>query len=230
MVYVGEKVKKYYRFNLNVKKLNPLTLIGLIPIMIFLSLRNVNLNMNGFVFVEMILYFFVHEIFHGIAFSLFVKNKSNVKFGALLEKGVFYTMCQERINKKQIIISLLFPLIFLTIIAFPIGLIIHSDNLCLLALFNLIGASGDVLMALLAHKMPDDIEYIDYDNSVGCTFISRHDLSKYKVFALDYMNSGNDSDKLIDKSIKRIYISKKSYIVLAFYLLVAIFIIVLDYI
>ena len=54
---------------------------------------------------------FLHEFLHGLGFSLGkgVLHKSIV-YGAYLEKGIFYCMCKQLICKKDIMVSLLFPL------------------------------------------------------------------------------------------------------------------------
>ena len=90
-------------------------------------------------------------------------------------------MCQERINKKALYISLLAPLFILTIIALPLGFIINNFTLQILAVFNLAGAIGDIMMVLFLTKLPKDIVYIDYDNVIGFYLISKEDLSKYKT-------------------------------------------------
>lgn len=215
-------MKKYYKFNLDMVWANVIaTIVLVVSAVVFLFFdRTYQMDIN--IIIYMVLYLALHEVFHGIAFSIYAKDVKNIKYGAALEKGVFYAMCQERINKKAIVVSLLFPFIFLTVIALPIGVLIHSENLIILALINFSGATGDLFMVNLIRKMPKDIEYIDYDNSVGCYLLSKEDLSKYKAIGLKYVESGKDEDKLINKDIKRITISKWSIIILA--------ILVVDYI
>ena len=212
-------MKKYYKFNLDMVWANVIaTIVLVVSAVVFLFFdRTYQMDIN--IIIYMVLYLALHEVFHGIAFSIYAKDVKNIKYGAALEKGVFYAMCQERINKKAIVVSLLFPFIFLTVIALPIGVLIHSENLIILALINFSGATGDLFMVNLIRKMPNDIEYIDYDNSVGCYLLSKEDLSKYKAIGLKYIESGKDEDKLINKNIKRITISKWSVIILAILLI-----------
>lgn len=165
-------------------------------------------------FVGMILYFGLHEIFHGIGYSIFANNKKKIKYGVMLEKGVLYAMCQEEISKKGIIISLLFPIIFLTIIPIIVGGIFSLKFLLIYAIINLIGAIGDITMLLLILKFPSDVTYIDYDNVIGAYFLSKEDLSKYKSIGMKYIESGIHSEKLINENIQFIYISKISWIIL----------------
>jgi hypothetical protein len=139
----------------------------------------------------------------------------------MLEKGVLYAMCQERISKKGIIISLLAPTVVLTCIAIIPAYIFKIDLLAMLAVFNLAGAAGDLLMTTFAIKLPKDSKYIDYDNVIGFYLLSKEDLSKLKSPFLKFIESGKDSDNLINKDIKPIYISKVSYIILGFFLVIA---------
>ena len=138
-------------------------------------------------------------------------------------------MCQEEINKKAIIISLLFPLIFLTVITGIIGIIFKIDGLTLLSILNLSGASGDILMLLLIFKLPKDIKYIDYDNAIGCYFVSKQDLSKYKSIGVKYIESGEHKSSLINKDIPRIFISKPNIPILLIFLIFGILLAILDF-
>ena len=224
-------MKKYYKFDLDIVVANVVAIVVLVlSILLFLILkRGGNLLFPGTGIVIMLIYFILHEIFHGIGYSLFAKDKKNIKYGAVLEKSVFYAMCQEPIGKKAIIISLLFPLIFLTVITGIVGIIFNIDGLILLSILNLSGACGDILMLFLIFKLPDDIKYIDYDNNIGCYFISKHDLSKYKSFGIKYVESKEHKDSLINKKIPKIYISKQSVPILVFIIILSIILIIFDF-
>ncbi len=205
-------MKKYYKFELNMMVANVLALVlmmGVFLLYVFYK-KEIAIGFSGLYLLVMLFYFLLHEIFHGIGYSFFVKNRKSIKYGCILEKGVFYAMCQEKISKKGILVSLLFPLIFLTVIVGLIGLIINNDGLCILAIINLAGAAGDLLMFFFILKLPKEIKYIDYDNVIGCYFVSKEDLSKYTSFGIIYRESGADKKELINTSIPRIFISKKS--------------------
>ncbi len=210
--------KKYYKFELNVTILSILSIVILIGLIMLDGLlmgdRVISFDDNTFIILILAYFAYVaiHEIFHGIGFSLFVKDKKNVKYGAALEKGVFYAMCQERISKKGIIVSLLFPIIFLTLIPYPIAIICNWPLLEILALCNLAAAVGDLALLGLVVKLPKNIQYIDYDNVIGAYFVSEDDLSKYKALCCKFKECGEDSDDLINKNIKFITVSKASWI------------------
>ena len=111
-------MKKYYKFELNMMVANVLALVlmmGVFLLYVFYK-KEISIGFSGLYLLVMLFYFLLHEIFHGIGYSFFVKNRKSIKYGCILEKGVFYAMCQEKISKKGILVSLLFPLIFLTVI------------------------------------------------------------------------------------------------------------------
>lgn len=215
---------KYYKFELNMVWANIISVLLLIVGFIVFILTYGIFEYTNYLslVISFVLYLAIHEIIHGLAFSYFCKNKYNVKYGAALEKGVFYAMCQERINKKAVLISLMAPTFFLTFIALIIAYIFRIDLLGILAIFNLSGATGDILMTLFVLRLPDDIKYIDYDNVIGFYLLSKKDLSKYKSKFLVFKESGKDSDKLINKDIKTLTISKPSWIILGAFIIITI--------
>ena len=221
-------MKKYYKFELNVTALSALSLILLIVFVgaDFMIRNNYDSFISGFgmrwFLLAYLVYIVLHEVCHGIGFTLFVKNKKNVKYGAALEKGVLYAMCQERISKTGIIISLLFPIIFLTIITFIIAILCNFYLLELLSLVNIASAVGDLALLGLIIKLPKDIQYIDYDNVIGAYLISENDLSKYKSLMVKYVECGEDKEELENKDIKFITISKESWIYLIVLLVIGI--------
>lgn len=207
---------KFYKFELDMVKTNIFALILIIPYIISCIIFDdfFDSPFGGedflFFFIAMVIYFILHEICHGIGYSIFAKDKSNIKFGIALEKGVLYAMCQERISKTGAIVSLILPFLILTVIAIPLGIIIDESILVELALINLMGASGDLLMLNLIRKLPKDAEYIDYNTDIGAYFLSQEDLSDKKSFAMKCTDSGVHQEKLIDKSFKRFNVTKVS--------------------
>lgn len=211
------KKEKYYKFELNMTLAN---IIALVEVIILLIINRI-FNWIDFtdipyvlVFALIIFYTIIHEIFHGISFSFNTKEKEMIKYGAYLEKGVCYAACQSEISKKGIIISLLFPTIILTIVPLPFAILYHLDVFMICILYNFIGAIGDLLMTYFIIKLPKDIKYIDYDITIGATFISNENLEPYSSKVMKLIESGDHKKSNIDKSVKKVYISKTSIIVL----------------
>ncbi|MDE6141484.1 MAG: DUF3267 domain-containing protein, partial [Bacilli bacterium] len=167
-----ELTKNYYRFDMDLKTMNILASILYIIFFVYLF-GNTYFSQFEFSLLAIILmlaYFALHEICHGIGYALFAKDKKNIKFGAILEKGVFYAMCQEEISKTAIIVSLIFPILILTIIPLPFAYLYKNSLVLFLAMTNLIGAIGDIFLIKLVLKLPKNITYIDYDNNIGAYF------------------------------------------------------------
>ncbi|MCX4249544.1 MAG: DUF3267 domain-containing protein [Bacilli bacterium] len=218
-------MKNYYKYELNMLVANILSLVMMIVPIVILEIIGINVYTslsNGFLLISLLIYFIIHELLHALGFSLFAKNKKSLKFGIKLEKGVLYALCQEKISKSAILISLLLPLIILTFITFPISLLLKLNLLTLLSIANFGGAIGDILMFFLIIKTPKDIEYIDYNSDIGVYLLSKNDLSNIKSFGLKLIESGDSSNKKIDESIKRLYISRISTIILAVLIFISI--------
>lgn len=207
----------YYKFSLNMNIANVIAIIEFIIISTiayffkWIDFSNISYFL---VFFLILIYTAIHEGLHGIAFALNTKKWECIKYGILLEKGVFYAACQTPIEKKGIIFSLLFPTIILTFIPLPFAIYFHIDLLTICALYNFIGAIGDLMMTYFIIKLPKDIKYIDYDITVGATFISEDDLTPYSRRYMSLIEEGVHKDSNIDKSVKRFYCSKKSFIIL----------------
>ena len=76
------KEKKFYKYELNMTLLNILCFVlFFIPFFIIL-LCGYNFKIefsNPLIILELFGYMLVHEIFHGIGYSIFAKDKKNIK-------------------------------------------------------------------------------------------------------------------------------------------------------
>ena len=203
---------KYYRYSMNMKKLN----IFCIIIMIFAFLVIGYMSLFSYLdFKCLILYFFwmfLHEFIHGIGFNISGVKHKNIVYGANLEKGIFYCMCKEEISKKGIMISLFFPFIFIGVVTLVIGLVIYNPILIILSLLNIAGCAGDIAMIISFIKLPQ-FSYLDLDDCTGFVLVSKNDLSKYKLFGMDLIESDDYSKLGKASDFKKFTISKLSWIV-----------------
>lgn len=226
--------EKYYKYELDVKKMNVIILIAFIPFTILMCVFPIFFStaFDRFylTFAGLLIVFALHEVLHGIGYSFFAKDKKKIKYGVALEKGVLYAMCQDMISKKGIIVSLILPLIVLTFILGIVGIIIKSSLLIFLAVINLLGAIGDIMMIILTLKLPKDIKYIDYNADIGAYFISKEDISKINTFGLKCIESGTHTLDKVDNTIKRFTLSKGSIPYIIFFLVVIIADIIISYI
>lgn len=218
---------KYYTYKLDLTVLNVLTVLLFVFMTILTYFITGNLsfieNINLLSFIIIILWMFLHEMLHGVGFlSLGKVKRKNVVFGAEIEKGIFYCMCKERVSKINILIALVFPLFFIGIITYVLGLYFNSDILVLASIFNISGAIGDILMLVDILMMPRDINYLDLDDNTSFTILSNEDLSEKKYFSIKLEKFGKYSEKIKAKNFSKIIVSKYSKYFLFFYIILII--------
>lgn len=224
-----EKKINYYTYSLNMTTLNILAIILFIIVgsLVFMiechDNYSVTISPINF-FILMIIWLIIHEILHGIGFSIFKEVKlSNITFGMYLEKGVFYCMCKQNISKKVILTSLLFPITIIGFITLIIGMIINNYELVFLSILNIVSSIGDIVMTIYFLKCPNDIIYLDLDDCTSFTVLSNKSLDCIKVPSIILSKKGiYDEKKMYSKDRRRIVISKLSYLLLGIILILII--------
>lgn len=206
---------KYYKYKMNMKILNIVGVILMVVCMAIFYLLFNDYEMAFSFIVYLVLWLFLHEIVHGIAFMLFPKvDWKKVVFGAKLESGIFYCMCKQPISKKVILTSLLAPLVLIGIVTLIIALIYNLPTLAFLSLFNVSGAVGDILMTIMFLQLPKTIEYTDLDDCEGFVVLSNDNLEDKKYFGFDLIEHGKYSQDIVPHDFKRINCSKISLVIL----------------
>lgn len=203
---------KYYKYSMNMLKLNIFCAVLMIIVFALIFTMGLFPYLN---FECLILYFFwmfLHEFIHGIGFYVCGVKHKNIVYGANLEKGIFYCMCKEKISKRGIMVSLFFPFVFIGVLTLIIGLVINNSILIVLSLFNIAGCAGDIAMIISFVKLPS-FSYVDLDDCTGFALVSKNDLSKYKLFGMDLIESGDYSKLGHATDYKKFTISKLSWIV-----------------
>jgi len=214
---------KYFKYTMDMKTFNLVSIILFIPLFIIISILKLWEYVNIEFLVLYFLWMFLHELLHGMGFSINKNiNHKNIIYGAALEKGILYCMCKQEIKKKNIIISLLFPFIFIGITTFFIGLALNNPILQLLSLFNIVGSIGDLVMFFDFIKLPE-FNYLDLDDCTGFVLTSKEDLSKYKLFGINLIEKGNYNKLEQAKNYKKINITKLS--ICTFIILISILVI-----
>lgn len=204
--------KKYYTFEMDTGLLNIISIVLFVILIIitnFLGVENIFSGNHMFLsFVLMIPYLFLHEIFHSIAYVLHGASFKNVSYGAHIEKGILCCLCKQNIKKSNILISLIYPFVFLGVITYIIGICLNNKLLIFLSIYNMSGCSGDLIMffSFLGIK---NFEYSEYDNPTAFGLYSSDDLSKKKFLALKYIETKESLEITHDKKIS---ISKTSII------------------
>ena len=215
--------KKYYLFELDGLWLQGLSIVILVLMLILTGFLYDGMFMNSndliLVFAVIIPYLLLHELLHSLAYVLNGADYKNITYGVHLEKGIMCCLCKQNISKRNILISLLFPFIFIGVITYIVGIL--TDNLVLiwLSIFNISGCSGDLMMFWGLAKI-NNFEYSEYDNPMAFGIYTDEDLSKRNLLALRYIGS---ADKLDRHDMKKIKISKISIIFILIFLLLVMF-------
>ena len=206
--------KKYYIYQMNIKLINVLSLIIsfiLCVLLVILYRGRVDTLLNNGLSLAMVFlipYFCLHEVFHSIAYVLHGASFNKITYGAHIEKGILCCLCKQNITKKNILISLLYPFIFLVLLAFLIGYYFDLYFLVLLAVMNISGCAGDFIMFYHFVKLKN-YEFSEFDDPISFGLYTSDDLSKKKFKGLSFIK---ESSNLERKDFKKITISKPSII------------------
>jgi len=173
-------------------------------------------------FFLMLLFMVIHEILHSLAYCIYGGKFKKIIYGIELEKGVFYCLCKQNINKRNILNSLFFPLFYIGVVTYIIGIICNLPFLIWLSIFNISGCSGDIIMFIFMLKLNKNIKFTELDNPTSFAIYSEDDVSKINHFGLKYKGC---FDKVERNNFKKINISKFSLIFLLAILIIALIII-----
>ncbi|MBR3161238.1 MAG: DUF3267 domain-containing protein [Bacilli bacterium] len=223
-----KKELKYYTYKLDLKILNVVAIILFFIVggLVFLIEKNDSYVIDFDVISFCILIFvwlIVHELLHGLGFMIFKEvKKNNLTFGMFLEKGIFYVMCKQNIGRIIILTSLCFPIVIIGIITLIIGMYINSFMLVYLSIINIVASIGDIVMIIYFVKAPKDIIYLDLDDPTSFTVVSNEDLSNINVMGIDMVDNGKYDKKMGAKDKRRLIISKWSYMLLIFLVILVI--------
>ena len=219
--------KNYYIFQIDINTLNIWNTILLIVLLIpsyILYPSFIMDTINNYSFLEFFIYYFIymiiHEIIHSITYVLNGAKFSKITYGICLEKSVLCCLCKQDIKRKNIICSLLSPLIFIGIITYIISIIFKLPLLFTLSIFNIAGCIGDIIMFSFINKLDKNITFSEFDDPIGFSIASSTDISKNKYFGVNYITK---TDNLERKNFKKIYISKPSIIIILIFIMFGIF-------
>lgn len=221
-----KRSKKYYLFEMKMLPLNIVSILLIVFIGIITYLIDSEFFVESFYYVMdnfviffplMILYMGLHEVLHSISYCIYGANFKNIVYGIELEKGVFYCLCKQHIKRLNILNSLFFPLFYIGIVTYIIGIIYNMPYLLWLSIFNISGCSGDILMFIYMWKLNRDIEFTELDDCISFAIYSEEDVSKINHFGLKYKGT---CDSVPRDDFKKIKISKFSYLVFLVFLII----------
>ena len=222
--------KEYYFFKRNLKVINIVANLLFIAFLIFTLVVFPYIIIGFFEYSEsfsfcllflpiMMLYFGLHEIFHAIGYLVHGAKLKKLTFGIELEKGVFYCLCKQDISKKNILNSVMYPLFYIGIVTYVIGLVFNLPLLTILSMLNISGAAADIMYFIFIVKLPKDIKFSELDDGTSFARLSDQDVSLIKHTGLEFIGKQKNIER---KDFTRLKVSKLSYIVLAICLLMAV--------
>jgi len=125
-----------------------------------------NLGFFLFVYINGII---LHELLHGIVFSIYAKKGyKSVKFGVLWEFLTPYCHCKEPLKIREYIIAALAPTVVLGLVPSIISLFTGNIELLLFGILFFAAGAGDLMLvssilrekeSTLIYDLPDEIGY-----------------------------------------------------------------------
>ena len=216
------KDKKYYIFSLNMNFLNIFSFVILflvVGLTFIIDKEFLIYSINYTFAVERLFltfvlvfgYLMLHEVLHSIGYYIYGAKYKNIVYGIELEKGIFYCLCKQNINKKNIMNSLMFPLFYIGIVTYIFSFIIDSPYLLILSINNISGCVGDIFTFLFMLKLDNDIEFSEFDDTTSFAIYTDKDISKNKYLGLKYIETRDSLDR---NEYTKIKVSKISYVIL----------------
>ncbi len=212
-----KKEKKYYLFEISVFWLNVICTVLLVGLFVFSWFLLPEFVSNIMSHIQLALFIFIylfymglHEVVHSIGYVLYGGDFKKIVYGVQLESGVFYCLCKQNISRRNILHSLLFPFFYLGIIPYILGICFHNYYLFVLAIFNLAGCAGDIVMFLFIVRLRN-IEFTELDNPMQFALYSESDVSRYIHFGLKYVGCEKNVSR---NDLQKVRISKFSYVLL----------------
>ena len=213
-------MKKYYVFKINISILNVIAVILLVGVIVFTAVLFPNMMFNSMeifsdfkttlLFVPlMVFYLVLHELFHALGYIVNGADYKKITFGAEIEKGVLYCLCKDDITKKNILMSLMYPLFFLGVVTYIISIVFNLPVLLILSIINISGAAGDIMYFLFIVKLEKNMLFSEMDDGTSFAIKSKTDPTKITHYGLDYVG---EESRISRKDFKRIKISKLSWV------------------
>ncbi len=138
-----------------------------------LNFTSYSLDLTFLVIFTMLIGIILHELIHGLTWSIFAKNGfKSMKFGILLKMLTPYCHCKEPLKVKEYIIGALMPSIILGIIPGLLAIILGNVTLLAFGTFFTIVALGDFMIVNLLKKEDKNSYVLDHPSEAGC-FIYR---------------------------------------------------------
>ena len=126
-----------------------------------------------FIFLILILGIVVHELIHGITWTMFAKNgHKSIKYGVLWKMVTPYCHCKEPLLLKHYIIGAITPAIILGFLPAIYAIFTGNIGFLVFGIFFTMAALGDFMIINLLRKENMNSFVLDHPSEAGC-FIYR---------------------------------------------------------
>lgn len=209
------KTKKNYIYKINTAVMNLITLVILVILFFIINSFIDILHLSNFqlalLIPLMLVWFIIHELIHGVGYYITGVNPKDITYGAKLEKGVLYCLCTGKTSKKSILISLILPFLTIGIFTLILGIIFSNNILIYLSICNISGCSADLIMFYQFFKIKD-FYYTELAEGTSFSINTNIPLSDKKLFGLRLVEV-KDNIANNQSNIKKVSISKLSYLI-----------------
>lgn len=121
------------------------------------------------IWLLLILGIIVHELIHGITFSMFAKNgHKSIKYGVLWKMLTPYCHCKEPLQVKHYIIGAITPAIILGFLPAIYAILTGNIVFLFFGIFFTMAAFGDFMIINLLRKENLNSFVLDHPSEAGC--------------------------------------------------------------
>lgn len=224
------KREKNYIYKLNILVMSVIAVIVFVVLVLIINHFIDILSFSNFELAILMplvfIWIIIHELIHGIGYYLAGVSSSKIVYGAKLEKGIFYCLCLGKTSKKGTLFSLILPFLVIGVFTLIIGIIFSNNLLIYLSIFNISGCTGDFIMFYHFCKIKD-FYFTELSDGVSFSISTSSSLEGKKLFGLKLVEV-KDNLKNETTNIKKVSISKLSYIIFAIFISLSLFNIYLD--
>jgi len=162
-------------------KANVFAMLSIFPIVLLYGIpyylvwsKNFNLiSIREMIRTSLILGIVVHELIHGITWTMFAKNgHKSIKYGVLWKMVTPYCHCKEPLLVKHYIIGAITPAIILGLLPAIYAIFTGNIGFLVFGIFFTMAALGDFMIINLLIKENMNSFVLDHPSEAGC-FIYR---------------------------------------------------------
>lgn len=147
----------------------PFAILVLVLYLLIWNEANMSVEMKNVLVFMVVLFIgiFIHELIHGITWSLFCKNGwKSIHIGMIKEYLTPYCHCKEPLTFGSYIIGGLMPFLILGIGVSAVGILVGNFTITFIGIVNILSAGGDTTIALMLLKYRNAV-IIDHPKECG---------------------------------------------------------------